>query len=99
MLTVARTAGPYAISPGDEGGLITSASPRTGVMAFGVLDPWTFKAAIGNTLAIRISEVAGTGTDPLFVPRIRLLGPDGAFLADTQPSSSKIGRASCRERG
>ena len=86
ILTVAKTPGPYTISSGDEGGPMTNGATHTGVILVGDLDTWTFQAAQNNSITVRIGEVTGTGADPLFIPRIRLRGPDGASLGDTHVS-------------
>jgi uncharacterized phage protein gp47/JayE len=83
FVTLAKTAGPYTISSGDQGGPLTIGATHPGVMPIGDLDTWTFQAAVNDTITLRASEVAGTGTDPLFTPRIRLRGPDGGAVADT----------------
>ena len=69
-------------------GPITNGFTHAGVIPVGGLDTWTFQATLGDSITLRIGEVPATGTDPQFVPRIRLQGPDNAVLGDTQPVSA-----------
>lgn len=80
LLTVAKSPGPYTISPGDEGGGMTNTVTHRGTIPVGDLDAWTFRAAKNDSVTISIGEVAGSGEDPGFYPWIRLRGHDGADL-------------------
>lgn len=79
-LTVARSAGPYSISPGDDGGPMTNSFSHAGTIPVGDLDTWIFQATKNDSITISIGEVAGSGEDPYFYPWIRLRGPDGSDL-------------------
>jgi desulfoferrodoxin (superoxide reductase-like protein) len=81
-LTVVKTPGPYSITPGDEGGIMTDAFPHAGAIEVGDVDTWTFQAAQNDDIALSVGEVAGSGGDSDFVPWIRLLAPDGSKLDD-----------------
>lgn len=82
VLTVVRTPGTYTVSPGDEGGPMTNATPHAGAIQVGDVDTWTFNAAQNDSIALSIGEVPGSGADPDFAPWIRLVGPDGSKLDD-----------------
>jgi hypothetical protein len=81
VLTVAKTPGPYTVSPSDEGGPITNGS-YPGIIQVGDLDPWTFQATANDRITLSLGEVMGGGSDPVFWPWLRLRGPDGAPLGD-----------------
>src|SRR5262245_8301741 len=87
-LTLAKTPGPYAVSAGDEGGLVTNGATHVGVIQIGDLDTYTFQAGINDSMTIRIGEIRTSEVDPLFTPRIRLRGPDGAPLGDTSGANA-----------
>lgn len=88
-LTMAKTPGPYDISPGDEGGAMSDTTQHAGIIAVGDLDTWTFTAGKNDSITASVGEVAAGGPEPFFSPWIRLRGPDGASLAhDTGNGSS-----------
>ena len=78
VLTSVRTAGPYFITPGDQGGALTNGGNHVGAIHVGDLDPWTFAATAGDTVLLNIGE---TGPNSAFVPWIRVFGPTGALVA------------------
>ena len=57
---------------------MTNGTNHSGTIHVGDLDMWTFPAKAGEAVLVRIGEV---GCDSVFVPWIRLYGPDGAGLA------------------
>jgi hypothetical protein len=79
-LTLTRTAGPYTISPGDEGGPMINGSNYTGSIHVGDLDTYTFTAAAGDDIKLAIGEV---GANSVFQPWIRLKSPTGQNLGNT----------------
>jgi hypothetical protein len=79
VLTAVHMVGALTISPGDEGGALPNGSTRTGTVALGDLDPWTFDVFAGQTIGVVISE---TGANTAFVPWIRVYGPTGALVAN-----------------
>jgi hypothetical protein len=79
-LTLAKTPGPYTVSPGDEGGPMTNGASHTGSIPTGDLDAWSFQATAKDNLVISLSEVGGS--NPEFYPWLRLVGPDGATLGN-----------------
>ena len=81
-LTLAKVPGTFTNSAGDSGGPIaTDNSVRTGSIYTGDLDPWTFSAAQGSVITIRVTEPPPPEIDPGFQPWILLFGPTGAFVA------------------
>lgn len=81
-LTLARTPGPYTVTPGDEGGPMTNATQHAGTIPVGDLDVWTFQANVADGITLSIGEVSDPGPDPYFEPWIRLRGPDGAPMGE-----------------
>ncbi len=77
LLTLAKAPGAFVTSPGDEGGALTNGSNHTGTIHVGDLDMWSFDAAAGDSIILRIGEV---GTPGLFTPWIRLKSPTGQGL-------------------
>ncbi len=78
VVTSVRTAGPYLVTPGDQGGTLANGGNHTGSIHLGDLDPWTFAATSGDTIVLNIGE---TGPNSAFVPWIRVFGPTGAIVA------------------
>jgi hypothetical protein len=76
-LTLARTGNPVTVSSGDNGGPMTNGVMHAGTVLTGDLDLWTFTAANGDNVVVRIGMITDTNT---FFPGIRLYGPDGALL-------------------
>jgi hypothetical protein len=81
ILTLARAPGAITISPGDDGGPMTSAVQHTATLDIGDLDLWDFTANAGETLLVRMGA---TG----FNPWIRLFGPTGILVASGQSLAS-----------
>jgi hypothetical protein len=79
QLTMAHTPGPITVSPGDEGGALTSGVSRSGHIAQGDVDVYTITAVAGNHLTVQINETSETSD---FRPWIRLWAPNGATLGD-----------------
>ena len=79
-LTLTRTAGPYTVTPGDEGGPMTNGSNYTGSIHVGDLDTYTFTAAAGDDIKLAIGEVGGNSA---FQPWVRLKSPTGENLGNT----------------
>jgi hypothetical protein len=74
QLTMTHTPGPITISPGDEGGPLTSGVVQNGTMTQGDLDVWTITVTAGYHVTVTVSET--TDTDD-FRPWIRLWAPNG----------------------
>jgi hypothetical protein len=83
VLTLAKTAAVLTVPNGDEGGPMISGANYGGIISVGDLDPFTFTASVGDYIAIKIGEVVLSEIDPLFVPWIRLIGPNGALVASS----------------
>src|SRR5262249_38186649 len=86
-LTLARVPGAFVVSPGDEGGLLTSAMNPEGVITPGDMDLWRFSACRGRMVTLRCEELTG-GT--AFSPRMRLFGANGALLATVVNASNAV---------
>lgn len=89
-LTTAKTPGPYSVSPGDEGGAMGNGSLR-GTIPVGDVDAFTLSASLNDNIMISVGEILPAGPDPNFLPRLRLLGPDGTILiSDFGPDSAMV---------
>jgi len=84
ILTMVKTNAALTVPNGDEGGPMTNGANHAGVIPIGDLDGWTFTAAQGDFIALSIGEVLESEIDPLFVPWIRLLGPNGDLISSAQ---------------
>jgi trimeric autotransporter adhesin len=84
ILTMVKTNAALTVPNGDEGGPMTNGANHAGVVTVGDLDGWTFTAAQGDFIALSIGEVLESEIDPLFVPWIRLLGPNGDLISSAQ---------------
>ncbi|HEY9509231.1 MAG TPA: hypothetical protein VIV82_05150, partial [Verrucomicrobiae bacterium] len=73
-LNLGHFPGAFEISPGDEGGSLTNAISREGVIALGDLDLWSLSACKGYPISLTVEKLSGT-----FTPRIRLYGASGAL--------------------
>ncbi len=80
QLTMTHTPGPITVSPGDEGGPLTSGVTHTGAITRGDVDVWTFTATAGEPIALQLRETSETDD---FRPWMRLWSPTGASLGDT----------------
>src|SRR5262249_495931 len=69
--------GTLTVSPGDEGGPLTSGGNYDAVTDIGDEDGWTFSANSGDYVVLRCGELSGTAN---YTPYIRLYGPDGTLL-------------------
>jgi hypothetical protein len=76
-LKLAKTGSPIVVNPNDEGGALTNGLTQTGNIEIGDLDVWNFKAEAGQTIVVRMGELAPNST---LKPDLRLFGPDGALL-------------------
>ncbi|OED42627.1 hypothetical protein AB833_05800 [Chromatiales bacterium (ex Bugula neritina AB1)] len=83
--------GPYTIhfakAPGaNEGGRLTSQSPKNGVLTLGDIDTYTFSANKGDTISLQAVDT-GTGENGGISPYIHLYNPDGSRVSRTSDSS------------
>jgi uncharacterized repeat protein (TIGR01451 family) len=89
LLTLALVPGSPAVSPGDQGGALTNGAVDGGAIHVGDLDQWTFTAAAGSAILIRIGEIGG---DSDLYPWMRLYGPNGAFVdGSAGPHAAEVG--------
>jgi len=84
VLTMVKTNAALTVPNGDQGGPMTNGANHAGVITVGDMDGWTFTAAKDDFIALSIGEVLESEIDPLFVPWIRLLGPNGDVLGSAQ---------------
>jgi hypothetical protein len=82
-LTLAKAPGTIALTPGDQGGLMTNLATHEGSIYVGDLDIWTFTATQGRSVTVSINEPPPGEVDPGFNPWIRLVGPTGVLLQST----------------
>jgi hypothetical protein len=75
-LSMAKTGSGLAISPSDEGGVLTNGTTYLATIDTGDVDAWTFTANAGENIIVRVGETA-TGT---LIPWLRLFGPNGVLL-------------------
>src|SRR5262245_16727395 len=83
VLTLAKNNAALTVPGDDQGGPMISGASYAGVVTVGDVDAWTFTAAPGDFIAIKIGEVLLSQIDPQFVPWIRLVGPTGAVLGSS----------------
>jgi trimeric autotransporter adhesin len=79
-LILAKAPGTFTIPDSDDGGPTNNGVNKTGTIAVGDLDLWSFNATVGNAISITMAEVAGTAQ---FAPWIRVIAPNGAVLVNT----------------
>jgi hypothetical protein len=89
-LRYAKTAGPYTISPGDEGGALTNGSRHPGAIPLGDFDTWTFDATFNDNISLSLAEVIVPGPNPGFNPRVSLIRPDGETVFSVTDSNVAI---------
>jgi hypothetical protein len=75
--------GPYnlyfTLAPGaDKGGTLSPGDVVTGQLAEGALDSYTFDAAIGDPIALTVTDLSAGGLTPEFT----VCDPTGAFVVD-----------------
>ncbi|MBX3744560.1 MAG: hypothetical protein KF833_04565 [Verrucomicrobiae bacterium] len=80
-----RQPGDAAVPSGETGGPLPNESRSEGAIAIGDLDVWSFEAATGNSVLLRLAQLSG-GTG--FVPRMRVFGADGGLLAEAAGGSN-----------
>ena len=59
LLTLAKVPGSFVVPDGDEGGPMTNGANHAGTIHVGDLDQWSFTAAAGDAVILRIGEVGG----------------------------------------
>jgi len=84
-LTLAKTGDPFVVSAGDEGGPMTNGAAHSGSLPVGDVDMWSFSAAAGDSMVVKIGQMSETNA---FDPWVRLYGPDGALLGSSADVSS-----------
>lgn len=87
-LETVRTAGPYTISPGDQGGALTNGSFHTGEVVRGDVDTWTVNVVAGQRLTLHLGEITDTSAD--FTPWLRLFAPSGASVTNWGAAATRL---------
>ncbi|MBX3743862.1 MAG: putative Ig domain-containing protein [Verrucomicrobiae bacterium] len=80
-LSFVKAPGAITITEGDQGGPLTNGGIHPAELTVGDLDAWTFSAAAGDRVILRMGA---TG----FVPRLRLYDPNGALVSDDFSTAS-----------
>lgn len=75
-LHLAQVPGSFTTSPGDHGGAFPNGVALAGTIALGDLDLWSFEAAAGETVFVRMGA-------PAFTPWLRAFGPDGLQIDES----------------
>ncbi len=73
-----KVPGAFMVPGGDQGGALANGGNHDGTIDVGDLDTWTFDAAAGDSVLLRIGQL--TGGDG-FDPRLRLYDPHGELVA------------------
>lgn len=68
--------GAITVPANDEGGALANGAANPAHLALGDLDAWTFDAAAGESLMLRLGSQG-------FTPWLRLYGPSGALVDET----------------
>jgi hypothetical protein len=80
-LSLVKAPGPYIVSPGDDGGVLTNGVAHQGTNSLGDLDAWTFSANAGQNIALRVGA-------PDYRPWLQLYSPNGTLIQEALGSSS-----------
>lgn len=74
-----RTPGSTEVAAGDEGGVLIPGGTQPGKIHTGDLDVWTVDALTGDSLVVRVGEVAD---DNGFTPWVRVYAPNGTLVGN-----------------
>ncbi|MBN8248299.1 MAG: hypothetical protein J0L84_12770, partial [Verrucomicrobia bacterium] len=80
-LHFATVPGSSAVPAGDQGGALANGGRHDGELTRGDMDPWTFEAATGDRIFLRMA------TDSAY-PKFTVLAPDGSGLGVASDGSS-----------
>jgi len=67
----------FVVLPDDEGGQLSNGGSYDGTITIGDLDPWSFTAATGDNVVLRVGQVTSVS---YFNPWLRVYGPNGALV-------------------
>jgi hypothetical protein len=81
LVNLAKAPGEFVVSPGDEGGPLTSGVAHPGLLARGDIDMWSFEANTGDSILLRMGS-------PGYRPYFQIYGPRGALLGTAAGSGS-----------
>ncbi len=82
-LHLAVAPGAITVPGGDEGGPLASGANHAANLTLGDLDAWTFDAAAGENISIRMGS-------PTVTPWLRLYGPTGALVGQTTSGNTLV---------
>jgi hypothetical protein len=68
------------VSPGDQGGALTSGVSQAGEIVQGDVDVWTINAIAGQSITVVATQTSETDD---FRPWVRVYAPNGSVLAST----------------
>lgn len=83
-LRLVKVPGPFVVPAGDEGGALINGGNHSGTNSLGDEDVWSFTAAVGDNITLRVGEIAGT---PSYSPYLRLYGPTGVLIGQDNDAS------------
>ena len=87
-LRYAKAPGDFVVPSDDEGGPLTNGANHLGTNSIGDEDIWSFTAAVGDNITLRVGEISGSAS---YNPYLRLIGPTGVLVAaDNDVSDSYI---------
>lgn len=86
-LHLVKAPGALVVSPGDQGGILTSGAFNTGTISLGDLDAWSFTAGAGENILLRMGA-------PDFRPWLHVYGPNGVLITSAAGSTSADNDAS-----
>jgi hypothetical protein len=85
-LHLARFAGAFVVSPGDQGGTMTGGVSQDGVIDLGDQDLWQFAVCRGEIIRLRCEKLSGT----TFSPHLQLFGRTGTLLAAATHATNAV---------
>jgi hypothetical protein len=88
LVTMAKAPGYYITPVGRSGGALVVGPNPTGTILRGDLDQWSLLAHAGDKVMVSVAEV---GQNTVFMPRIRVHGPDGTQWVNTWGDISVTG--------
>jgi hypothetical protein len=84
-LKLIKPGGAIVVAPGDEGGTMINGGMHTGIVDLGDMDAWSFPAAAGDSVVVRMGEMV---TNSTLSPYLRLYGPGGGQLAASSSAAA-----------
>ena len=79
-IQLAQPPTPFAVSDGDQGGIMTDGSAHQGVISLGDLDRWTLPATKGDRFVLQLVETSGAAQ---FKPSLEVFSPSGRKIGQS----------------